>query len=189
MQKGGRDMIFVTRQDPNVLEELRTQGVYTVREGFVRQKYTTITEHYAYLYRLLTSMAKARINISEGLLYPVWLSPEGTDAIPESSDAVFLRMDIPEGNYILANDEVWEHMINHIYYPIDEADELAHEAELARYGISNPSSLINGSAGNFYPLLKQKVLKSWEGIYSVKPQDPSRIVGLCWELHYEWLID
>ena len=79
-------------------------------------------------------------------------------------------------------------MINHIYYPADEADELAHEAELTRYGISNPASLINGSAGNFYPLLKQKVLKSWERIYTAKPQDPSHIVGLCWELRAEWLI-
>ena len=181
-------MIFVTRQDPQVLENLRTKGVYTVREDFIRQKYTTITNHYASLYRLLTSMARSRISIPEGLLYPVWLSPEGTDAIPESSDDVFLRLDIPEGSYILANDEVWEHMINHIYYPADESDELAHEAELARYGISNPASLINGSAGNFYPLLKQKVLKSWESIYTVKPQDPSHIVGLCWELREEWLI-
>ncbi len=158
-------MIFVTRQDPQVLENLRTKGVYTVREDFIRQKYTTITDHYASLYRMLTSMARSRISIPEGLLYPVWLSPEGTDAIPESSDDVFLRLDIPEGSYILANDEVWEHMINHIYYPADE-----------------------GSAGNFYPLLKQKVLKSWESIYTVKPQDPSHIVGLCWELREEWLI-
>lgn len=181
-------MIFITRQDPKVLEELRIRGTYTVREEYVRQKYTTITEHYASLYRMLTSMAGSRIPIPEGLLYPVWLSPEGTDAIPESSDDVFLRLDIPEGSYILANDEVWEHMINHIYYPADESDELAHEAELARCGISNPASLINGSAGNFYPLLKQKVLKSWESIYTVQPQDPSHIVGLCWELREEWLI-
>ena len=99
-------MIFVTRQDPQVLKELRTRGTYTVREEYVRQKYTTITEHYASLYRMLTSMAGSRISIPEGLLYPVWLSPEGTDAIPESSDDVFLRLDIPEGSYILANDEV-----------------------------------------------------------------------------------
>lgn len=180
-------MIFVTRQSPEVLAELEQSGTYTVREEFIRSKYTTITEHYAALYRMLTNMARRHIDIPSGLLYPVWLSPEGTDAIPPSDDAVFLRLDIPEGHYIIANDEVWDHMINHVYYPVDKADELAHEQELARYGISSPSSLIGGSSGNFYPLLKQKVIKSWERIYTTRPQDPSRVVGLCWELHSEWL--
>ncbi len=181
-------MIFCTRQDPQVLETLLQSGSYTVKEDYVRQKYTTITGHYEPLYRMLTSMARKYIDIPDGLLYPVWLSPEGTDTIPSTDDAVFLRLDIPEGNYIIANDEVWDHMINHIYYPIDKSDELAHDAELARFGISSPSSLVNGSTGNFYPLLRQKVIKSWERIYTAKPQDPARIVGLCWELHSEWLI-
>ena len=87
-------MIFVTRQDPQVLSELNTNGIYTVHEEYVRSKYTTITGHYASLYRMLTSMAKSRISIPDGLLYPVWLSPEGTDAIPESPDDVFLRLNI-----------------------------------------------------------------------------------------------
>ena len=181
-------MIFITRQDPQVLETLRETGSYTVREEYVRRKYTTITDHYAPLYRMLTSMARGKVDIPEGALYPVWLSPEGTDAIPPSDDSVFLRLDIPEGKYILANDEVWDHMINHIYFPLDKADELAHETELARYGIASPSSLISGSAGNFYPLLKQKVIRSWERVYTIKPQDRSRLVGLCWELKREWLI-
>ncbi|MBR0399330.1 MAG: DUF3841 domain-containing protein [Mogibacterium sp.] len=181
-------MIFVSRQSPGVLDELMRSGTYTVKEEYVRRKYTTITDHYAPLYRRLTAMAREHIDIPDGLLYPVWLSPEGSDPIPDSDGDVFLRLDIPEGSYILANDEVWDHMINHIYFPADMADELAHEAELARYGISSPSSLISGSTGNFYPLLRQKILRSWESIYTVTPRDPKHTVGLCWELRREWLL-
>lgn len=182
-------MICYTRQNPKVLQELLETGVYSVKEEFIRQKYTTITGHYAALYRRLTLSARKYIDIPDDLLYPVWLSPKGTDTIPESDDAVFLTFDIPEGKYILANNEVWDYMINHLYFPDDNADELAHEAELARYGITSPSSLISGSAGNFYPLLKQKVLKSWDKIYTVIPSDPNQIVALCWELRKEWLIN
>ncbi len=181
-------MIFYTRQDPQVLETLRSTGTYVVREDYVRAKYTTITDHYAPLYRRLTSYAKGKVFIPEGALYPVWLSPEGTDAIPEADGSVFLRLDIPDGFYILANNEVWDFMINHLYFPESKEDELAHDAELARYGIASPSSLISGSAGNFNPILKQKVLKSWEKIYTVMPDDPNMIVGLAWELRSEWLI-
>jgi hypothetical protein len=181
-------MIFYTRQDRGVLKELLETGSYTVNEQHIRMKYTTITEHYATLYRMLTRFARGKVYIPDGALYPVWLSPEGTDAVPPSEDSVFLKLDIPEGYYILANNEVWDFMINHLYFPEDKADELAHEAELERFGISSPSSLVNGNAGNFYPLLKQKVLKSWEKVYKVMPDDPNMIVGLCWELKSDWLV-
>ena len=181
-------MIFYTRQAPQVLDALRTGGRYVVKEEYIRAKYTTITEHYASLYRRLTLYAHRLIDIPEDALYPVWLSPEGTDTIPPSDGDIFLRLDIPDGHYLLANDEVWGYMINHMYFPSDKADEMRHEEELARYGISSPSSLINGPGGNFYPLLKQKVLKSWEKVFTEKPADPLNLVGLCWEIRAEWLI-
>lgn len=180
-------MIFYTRQDPGVFTELTESGFYRVKEEYIRMKYTTITDHYASLYRRLTSYAQGKTYIPDGAVYPVWLSPEGTDTIPESDGSVFLKLDIPEGYYILANNEVWDYMINHLYFPESQADEFAHEAELVRNGISSPSALISGSAGNFYPLLRQKVLKSWEKIYSAMPEDPNQIVGLAWELRSEWL--
>jgi hypothetical protein len=182
-------MIFITRQDPRVLAELKSSGTYTVREEYVRNKYTTITDHYAPLYRMLTNFARKYIDIPDGVQYPIWLCPEDAGALPPAEGTVTLKFDIPEGQYLIANDEVWEHMINHLYYPLDEKDEIAHEAELARYGISSPSSLISGSSGNFYPLLKQKVLKSWERVYTSTPEDPVHIVGLAWHLEKEWLAE
>ncbi|MBQ6455891.1 MAG: DUF3841 domain-containing protein, partial [Mogibacterium sp.] len=146
-----------------------------------------ITDHYAPLYRMLTQFAQGKVYIPGGALYPVWLSPEGTDVIPPDENSVFLELDIPDGFYILANNEAWDFMINHLYFPLDRSDAEAHETELERYGISSPSSLVGGSTGNFYPVLKQKVLRSWERIYTQMPSDPNMIVGLCWELRREWL--
>lgn len=189
MQVSNRLMIFYTRQSPKVFETLKNNGIYTVDESYIVWKYTTISEHYASLYRHLTLLAGDYIDIPDGLLYPIWLSPEGTELLPDADETVFLKLDIPEGKYILANNEVWDFMINHLYFPKDKEDELAHEAEIARYGISSPSSLISGDIGNFYPLLKQKVIKSWDRVFSMMPPDPSNIVGLCWELRSEWLLE
>lgn len=182
-------MIFYTRQSPKVPEILKRDEIYTVSEEYIRNKYTSITDHYARLYRQLTLIARDYIDIPEGLLYPVWLSPEGTELLPDADETVFMKLDIPEGKYILANNEVWDFMINHLYFPSDKEDEAAHEEELKYYGISSPSSLIGGDSANFYPLLRQKVIKSWRRIYTLMPDDPANIVGLCWELHSEWLID
>jgi hypothetical protein len=181
-------MIAITRQSPQVLETLETYGTYTVREEYVQAKYTTITGHYAPLYRMLTAFARKHIDIPADVLYPVWLCPEEIGSLPPAENTVMLRFDIPEDQYLICNDEVWEHMINHLYYPVDEADELAHEAELTRYGIASPSSLISGNAGNFYPLLKQKVLKSWEKVFTTHPEDPLHVSVLVWHLEREWLL-
>jgi hypothetical protein len=183
-----RDMIAITRQSPKVLETLDAGGIYTVKEEYVRAKYTTITGHYAPLYRMLTEFARKIIDIPNGTLYPVWLCPESVGSLPPAENTVMMRFNIPEGQYLICNDEVWEHMINHLYYPLDEADEIAHEAELARYGIASPSALISGSAGNFYPLLRQKVLKSWEKVYTAVPEDPLHVSVLVWHLKKEWLL-
>lgn len=182
-------MIFHTRQSPKVLESLLRDGNYIVDEEYIRLKYTSITEHYAPLYRHLTTLAKDQVDIPEGALYPVWLSPEGTELLPDADDTVFLKLDIPEGHYILANNEAWDFIINHLYFPTDKDDELRHEAELDRYGIALPSSLIDGNAGNFYPLLRQKVINSWSRIFTKMPENPENIVALCWEIKREWLIE
>ena len=182
-------MIFYTRQSPAVLEKLKQDGIYTVDEEYVRLKYTTITDHYATLYRHLTLLARERIDIPADIKYPIWLSPEGTDLLLDVDDSIFLKLDIPDGHYILANHEAWDFMINHLYFPLNKADELAHDAELERAGIALPSALIDGDIGNFYPLLKQKVIKSWSRIFTHMPDDPNFIVGLCWELRSEWLLE
>lgn len=181
-------MIFYTRQSPKVLESLLRDGTYLVDEEYIRLKYTTIYDHYSSLYRHLTSLAKKHIDIPEYALYPIWLSPESTALLPDAEDTVFIKLDIPEGKYILANDEAWDFMINHLYFPSDKDDETKHEAELKRYGISLPSSLVSGDSGNFHPLLRQKVINSWSRIFTQMPDNSANIVALCWELKSEWLI-
>ena len=75
-------MIFYTRQSPQVLTELRLSGSYVVKEEYITEKYTTITDHYAPLYRMLTLFARGKVYIPDGASYPIWLSPEGTETVP-----------------------------------------------------------------------------------------------------------
>ena len=59
--------------------------------------------------------------------------------------------------------------------------------ELKKYGIASEDSLVTTSKGNFYPLLKQKIIKSWDRIFTIQPDDPSLMVGTCWKLKKDWI--
>ena len=69
--------------------------------------------------------------------------------------------------------------VNYFYVPLDEADEKAHMEELKKYGIASEDSLVITSKGNFYPLLRQKIIKSWDRIFTIQPDDPSLMTALA----------
>ena len=81
----------------------------------------------------------------------------------------------------------WGYRVNYLYIPMDEKDRDAREAELKRNGIGNETALIQTGKGNFYPLLKRKIIQSWDRVF----EDPATGSGLCqgtvWELKREWL--
>ena len=41
-----------------------------------------------------------------------------------------------------------------------------------------------------YPIwlsVRQKIIKSWDRIFTIQPDDPSLMVGTCWKLKKEWI--
>ena len=66
-------------------------------------------------------------------------------------------------------------------------DERRHNAELERYGIPSESALIDGDKGNFYPLLRRKIIQSWQRLFTCPPRPGDMAQGTLWELRQEWV--
>lgn len=66
--------------------------------------------------------------------------------------------------------------------PLDEADEKAHMEELKKYGIASEDSLVTTSKGNFYPLLRQKIIKSWVEFLRFSRMIRPSMVGILLEV-------
>ena len=180
-------MLFWTRQHPAVLDELDRTGCYTVKKEYIEEKNDTIADFYLGLYEWYTRKSRQFINIPENLQYPIWLSVSEDMMLQPTEGAVILTVDIPEDQYIICNFDKWGYRVNSFYVPLDKADEEKHLAELKRYGIGSEDDLINTSLGNFYPLLKQKIIKSWDRIFTIEPDSPELAVGTCWILKKEWV--
>ena len=165
-------MRFWTRQHEAVWDELQKTGQYIVKKEYIEEKNDTISEFYLKLYEWYTKAARKYIDIPEDLKYPVWLSVSEDMMLQPTEHAIIFEVEIPEGEYLICNFDKWGYRVNYFYVPLDEADEKAHMEELKKYGIASEDSLVTTSKGNFYPLLRQKIIKSWDRIFTIQPDDP-----------------
>ena len=66
-----------TRQVPQVWEQLRREGAYQVKEAYIRQKNSSISDYYLKLYQWYTKTARRYLTIGEEQEYPIWFSLNG----------------------------------------------------------------------------------------------------------------
>lgn len=176
-----------TRQDRAVWETLQSCGIYHAREDYVRAKNGAISECYLEAYRWFTRESRKYIHIPEGLTVPIWLAITEDSRLPAASGTVSLRLEIPADQVLVVDYDKWGYRINDWYVPLDAADEARHDEELRRYGIGNEALLILSDKGLYYPQLRQKIIQSWERVFTPSPTDPSRNVGTIWTLRREWV--
>ncbi len=175
-----------TRQVSQVLEEIERTGSYHVREEYVRAKNGEIADYYLELYRWYTRQARRRIEIPEEYDLPIWLSLSEAQKLPPAPGTVSFTLEIPRDHLVIADMDKWGYRVNYMYIPTSPEDEHRHNEELRRYGISSEAALVSGPKGNFYPLLRRKIVESWDRIFI--PSDcADNNVGTVWEIRPEWI--
>jgi len=175
-----------TRQDAAVEKELEREGVYRVKEEYIRKKNDTISDFYLRLYKWYTREAKRYISF-EGE-YPIWLSITDEMMLQPTEGAVILKVEIPADQYILCNYDAWGYVVNYFYVPIDDKDREEHQEKLRRYGIATDDELLLTDKGNFYPLLKRELFDSWKRVFTQNPKSAKEgLVATAWEIRREWV--
>ena len=158
-----------TRQVSEILDEIKENGVYKVKEEYIRKKNDTISDYYLKLYKWFTGEAKRYIAVKGD--YPIWLSVADEYRLRPVEGTVTLKLRVPSKEVLLCNYDAWGYTVNYFYVPLDEADKARHKEELTKNGLVSDDELFLTSKGNFYPLLKREVVKSWERIFTLKPTD------------------
>lgn len=175
-----------TRQVSEILDEIKECGVYKVKEEYIRKKNDTISDYYLKLYKWFTDEAKKYVDVKGE--YPIWLSVADEFRLRPVEGTVTLRLRAPSKEVLLCNYDAWGYTVNYFYVPLDEADKARHKDELTKNGLVSDDELFLTSKGNFYPLLKREVVKSWERIFTLKPTDLNAcLVAVTWEIKKEWI--
>lgn len=176
-----------TRQDRAVWEELQNSGSYHACEDYVRAKSGAISDYYLEAYRWFTRESRKYLRIPEDLTIPIWLAITEDSRLPAAGGTVSLRLEIPADQMLVVDYDKWGYRINDWYVPLDAEDEARHNEELRRCGIGNEALLILTDKGLYYPQLRQKIIRSWERVFTPSDADPSRNVGTVWTLRREWV--
>lgn len=168
-------------------ENIGTDRCVPGTKSHIEEKNGAISQYYLELYDWYVRHAERLVPRPEGAEYPIWLFLEEENKLPPLSGSVCLELEILRDLVVLTDVERWGYRVNYLYIPMDEKDRDAREAELKRNGIGNETALIQTGKGNFYPLLKRKIIQSWDRVF----EDPATGSGLCqgtvWELKREWL--
>lgn len=176
-----------TRQHPQVLRTLEQGMVYRVREEHIRAKNDTISDYYLELYRWYTRQGSRCVPAPEGVEFPIWVSLTTASMLQPVEGSAVLTLEVPEEQLLITDMNKWGYRVNYWYIPTDPEDERRHEAELKRCGIVNQTALIQTDKGNFYPLLRRKIVESWRRLFACPPAKPADAQGTLWELRPEWL--
>lgn len=176
-----------TRQNPAVLDELINTGVYRVKEEYIREKNGPISEYYLELYDWYSRLASRIVPLSPDAHYPIWLFLDDNTKLPLIDNTVVLEFEIPSSEVVITDVDRWGYRVNYMYVPLDDEDQFRHDDELKKNGIGNETALIQTSKGNFYPLLKRKIIESWSRVFEEPKGGFKTAQGTVWELRHEWL--
>lgn len=180
-------MILWTRQVKAVWEELESSGVYRVKKEYIEKKNDTIAEYYLELYRWYTKEAGKYMDLEAAQEYPVWLCIDEDNMLQPVEDTVILKVEVPLDKVLLCNMDAWGYRVNYWYIPLDDADAEKHKKELKRYGIGEEDELISTDKGNFYPLLRKKLIDSWSRVFTLTAEKKEQVTATTWELQREWV--
>lgn len=178
-----------TRQVPAVWDQLQQESIYHVKEKYVILKNDSLADYYLNLYRWYTKTARKYLDIPEGLQYPIWLSLDENMMLQSVENTVILKVEVPKDKFLICNMTAWDYRVNYWYVPLNDLDAKKHADELRRYGIQEEDDLIRTEKGNFYPVLRRKIVDSWDRVFELKPKERRDAAATIWELRREWVED
>lgn len=178
-----------TRQHVNIMKGLEENGVYYAKREYILHKNDSISDYYLGLYDWYVRHAEKIVPRPAGAEYPIWLSTSAEMMLQPIENTVVLALEVDRKYVVLTDFEKWGYVVNYWYVPLDKEDEQKHNEELKKYGIADESALYMGHKGNFYPFLRNKIIKSWDRIFDVCSDGNCLTQATLWEIKKEWIVE
>lgn len=173
-----------TTQAQIVLDTLERDGVYYVKKEYIDKKYGKTAWIFKTAYEFFRQHAKDIVPKPEEAESPVWMFRDPQWA-GEYTGATCLKLEVPAEELILFDLRDWTRILS--LEPLGSEDErMAIEWELKRQGVMTASDVFEKP---FYPLLKQRIQKTWNQLFEEKEIEEQYIQGATWLLKKEWIVE
>jgi len=177
-----KHVIMWTSQTAQVADVIARDGVSYVKKEFIDKKYGAVAWVFKTAYEFFIRKMEQKVIKPKEAESPVWLfkDPKWVDV---GSGMVLMKLTIPEEELVYFDMRKWSKVLNlnYIGSPKEEAD---FAAELKRQGVRDT---MEAFAKPFYPLVKRKIVRSWDRVFDVDGVDEQYLQGAVWCIKKEWL--
>lgn len=178
-----------TRQDIKSLEELKKHGVIRIKRDHLEEKFDAISGYIIKLYKWFVNAADKRSPKPADVEFPVWCSISEENMLRPTEDTVVYVLEVDPSEVIYFDGLKWDHVLNHLYIPKDQADEEAYKKEMASRGHTNLFVFLDEATAHFYPRERKQVMDSWVRIFDIDEWNIFRVQANLWEIRQDMVVD
>lgn len=176
-----------TRQHENSLYELDKKGIITNKEIYVRMHMRDISDFFLEKYRLFVKMAEKIVPRDEATEYPIWCTVSKKYCLRPIDKEVVYELEVPKEEIIYFDGAKWDLVLNNLYIPIDKEDGENFSKEIAKLGVTDSFSFIDGKYKGMYPEIEKKIRDSWKRIFIIDQFSEISIQANLWKIKGEWV--
>lgn len=165
-----------------VWETVEQEGISWVKGKYIDKKYGEVAWIFKTAYASFMHSMEQKIPRPDEAEYPIWLyqDPSWTSANEERDLRCLL---IPREEVLLFDLRKWSQVLN-LELVGTEEERAAFKRELNVQGIRDSLDIFRTS---YYPLLKRRIMKSWESIFDIEETEERYLQGAVWCLKKEWI--
>ena len=153
-------MKLLLNQTDTVWNKLQEDGVVFCKREYVAKKYAESANVFMTIYSWFVGEAQRIVPKPEGAEFPYWAQANITNLDTSGSGHVF-EVDVPNDEAVFFDYKDWTQILQFKYLAEDEEDAKKFEAELKANGVDEFKVMTT----SFYPMLKQKILRSWGRLF------------------------
>lgn len=182
-----RTVKLYTRQNDKTLAQLERDGRIINSRTYVRLHFGDMAEHYLQSYDWFTQEAAKRVKKPDDVQASIWCSISAENCLKPIEGTVVYVLEVPESEVIYFDEGKWDYVLNRIYIPLDEADRAKYDAHLKALGIPSRFDVMQGRCRGMYPQEEQKIVESWQRVFTIDNWTIFNVCGNIWEIRKEWV--
>ena len=181
-------MKLLLNQTDTVWDKLQKDGVVFCKREYVAKKYAESADVFMTIYSWFVGEAARIVPKPEGAEFPYWAQANLVNLDTSGAGHVF-EVDVPNDEAIFFDYKDWTKILQFKYLAGNEGEVKKFEAELKVNGVDEFKVM----STSFYPLLKQKIYRSWSRLFRHNAEiasgnsDVKDVSAALWCIKKDWV--